>query len=411
MTERKEGEVGSPSGEPSANIVSESLAKQDDDNLASAAAVTNGTGTASDDVTAPPMSKNQLKKLKRLQEWEEGRDARKVKRKEKNKEKKQRQRLAAQTATNDSSADSPKQQYRRNVLVPVTFVIDCGFDDLMTGNERISLASQVTRCYADNRKAPFRAHLAVSSFNGELKQRFDGLLTGQYKNWAGIRFLEEDFAKVGEMAKGWMSGPKRGRTVGALAAQGDNKNGSDKTGPEIAPSGGVEVHLEKTSNGVPATDSAPTSVQVAPELEIKAQADGEVVYLTSDSPETLTVLKPYSTYIIGGIVDKNRHKGICYKRAVEAGIKTARLPIGEFLQMQSRQVLTTNHVNEIMLKWLELGDWGKAFMAVIPKRKGGVLKDSDTPSDATKNNQSGDDDDAEVLANGDEVGDDAMVTE
>ncbi|KAK5182803.1 tRNA (guanine(9)-N(1))-methyltransferase, partial [Cryomyces antarcticus] len=61
-------------------------------------------------------------------------------------------------------------------------------------------------------------------------------------------------------------------------------------------------------------------------------------------------------------------------RAMDRGIKTARLPIGDYLEMASRKVLTTNHVNEIMLRWLELGDWGKAFMQVIPKRKGGQLK-------------------------------------
>ena len=42
--------------------------------------------------------------------------------------------------------------------------------------------------------------------------------------------------------------------------------------------------------------------------------------------------------------------------------------------MTSRFVLATNHVCEIMLRWLELGAWGEAFMKVMPKRKGGVLK-------------------------------------
>ena len=37
--------------------------------------------------------------------------------------------------------------------------------------------------------------------------------------------------------------------------------------------------------------------------------------------------------------------------------------------MASRQVLTVNQVLEIMLHWLEVGDWEKAFMAIIPKRK------------------------------------------
>jgi len=45
--------------------------------------------------------------------------------------------------------------------------------------------------------------------------------------------------------------------------------------------------------------------------------------------------------------------------------------------MQSRYVLTTNQVIEIMVKWMECGDWGEAFLAVIPKRKGGTLKTQD----------------------------------
>ncbi|KAI5292731.1 tRNA (guanine(9)-N(1))-methyltransferase, partial [Ascosphaera acerosa] len=104
---------------------------------------------------------------------------------------------------------------------------------------------------------------------------------------------------------------------------------------------------------------------------------GEIIYLSSDSDETLTELKPYCTYVVGGLVDKNRHKGVCYRSAVANGVKTAKLPIGEYMKMSSRQVLTTNHVVEIMLRWLELGDWGQAFDLVIPKRKGGVLISKD----------------------------------
>lgn len=112
----------------------------------------------------------------------------------------------------------------------------------------------------------------------------------------------------------------------------------------------------------------------------KAEAkpeDGETVYLSSESPDTLTELKPYSTYIIGGLVDRNRYKGLCYKRAMDRGVKTAKLPIGDYIQMESRRVLTTNHVMEIMLHWLELGDWGEAFMKVLPQRKGGSLKEQE----------------------------------
>lgn len=143
-----------------------------------------------------------------------------------------------------------------------------------------------------------------------------------------------------EMAKDWMKEPQGGQMAGVLTEQADAK-------PE----------------------------------------DGEVIYLTSDSPDTLTELKPYSTYIIGGLVDKNRHKGICYRQATERGIKTAKLPIGDYIQMASRSVLTTNHVMEIMLRWLEVGDWGEAFMQVIPQRKGGQLKKPKEASEDAENEE------------------------
>ncbi|KAK5396728.1 tRNA (guanine(9)-N(1))-methyltransferase, partial [Exophiala xenobiotica] len=50
------------------------------------------------------------------------------------------------------------------------------------------------------------------------------------------------------------------------------------------------------------------------------------------------------------------------------------------MDMQSRKVLTTNHVVEIMIRWLECGDWGEAFMKVIPKRKGGKLRGESKPN-------------------------------
>ncbi|KAE8415724.1 VID27-domain-containing protein [Aspergillus pseudocaelatus] len=265
---------------------------------------------------APKISKRQLKKLRRREQWDAQKDQRKAIRKEKTAAKKQRRREALNEARQEGGQEAVdqllqtwlpnRQKFKQSTLLPITLVVDCGYDDLMLEKERISLSSQLTRSYSDNRGAPYRAHMVVSSFNKLLKERFDTTLAKSYNNWQGIRFMEEDFAHAAEQAKEWMKGPKG-----------------------------------------------------APE-------DGEIVYLSSDSPNTLTELKPYSTYIIA----------ICYKTAVEKGIKTAKLPIGDYIQMASRQVLATNHVMEIMVRWLELGDWGEAFMKVIPQRKGGTLKNS-----------------------------------
>lgn len=330
---------------------------------------------AGDDDDTPKMSKNQLKKQRRLERWESGREDRKVKRREKIKAKKQRRKQEWDEYRDGTTSQPPEPPARfprhgvpPGVQVPITILFDCDFEEYMHEHELKSLGLQITRSYSDNRKAPFRVHLGISSWGGKLKERFDGVLGKQYTSWKGFQFSEEDFVKMGEASKEWMKGPKGGEVAGALA-KGETGESNDA-----------------------------------------ADEEGEIVYLSAESDNTLERLKPNSTYIIGGLVDKNRHKGLCYKRALDRGIKTAKLPIGEFLQMDSRRVLVTNHVLEIMLKWMEHDDWGKAFMEVLPKRKGGKLKTEDdgedTPSEArgAADEDAQEEDDANVLsADDDEV--------
>lgn len=64
-----------------------------------------------------------------------------------------------------------------------------------------------------------------------------------------------------------------------------------------------------------------------------------LVYLTADSENVLDVLDPKAIYIIGGLVDRNRWKGLTMNKANEQGIKTAKLPIGSYLKMSSSQVV------------------------------------------------------------------------
>lgn len=100
------------------------------------------------------------------------------------------------------------------------------------------------------------------------------------------------------------------------------------------------------------------------------EALSKVVYLTADTDEVLESLDSGYTYIVGGIVDKNRHKNICINKAKELGLKVGRLPIDKFIKINGRQVLATSHVFEICCKWFENGkDWGKAFNEVLPPRK------------------------------------------
>ncbi|OWZ21837.1 RNA (guanine-9-)-methyltransferase [Phytophthora megakarya] len=100
-----------------------------------------------------------------------------------------------------------------------------------------------------------------------------------------------------------------------------------------------------------------------------------LVYLTADSPNTISKLSRDKVYIIGGIVDRNRLKGITYQKAVEEGIETAKLPLDAVVELGSAtRVLTVNHVFEILAQFSEIKDWAQATLATLPSRKGAQLK-------------------------------------
>ncbi|KAL6898822.1 tRNA-methyltransferase domain-containing protein [Trichoderma evansii] len=307
----------------------------------------------------PPMSKNALKRLRKQEEWDAGKDDRRKRRKEKRHERKVRVRdeRAALIAQGVDPAELKKKK-QVSTLAPVGIIFDCDFEDYMMDKERVSLSSQVTRAYSDNKAARYRSHLWVAGFNKGIAKRFHEVLGDQHKNWKGIWFDEGDYLSCAAKIR-------------------EKMNATDGSGGEMIES--LQRSLDEPCAWTrDETDPFPIP---GPEPAFD-EANKDVVYLSSDSPYTLERLEPNTCYIVGGLVDKNREKGLCYRRAREKGIRTARLPIGQFMVMQSRQVLATNHVVEIMLKWLECGDWGQAFLSVIPKRKGGKLRSENAESEA-----------------------------
>lgn len=415
-----EDDTGTATGNDPAEVTSPAV-KEDEKFPLTA----NGNGTAEESIPAKPLSKNQLKKLRKAQKWEEDREYRKAKRKEKEKEKKIRKAERRAIVDSQSTGDvfrvtAPPKSWIRHIKVPITFVLDCDFDNLMTDAEIISLGSQLTRSYSENKHASYQAHLMISSFGGKLKHRFETILANNHLAWNGVEFTAEDFVAAAREADILMRSTKGGQLVGPFSDA--NFPSSIKYPPQRSPPSstresksftmtspsdppfsdttaaeGSSPYITNPVNNGMTTSSTEQKIflnfaSTSKESGIKYGAAGEepaanaddhdsksscepnIVYLTSDSPHTLDVLSPYTTYIIGGLVDKNRHKGICYKMAMERNIPTAKLPIGDYMTMQSRSVLTTNHVVEIMLKWLESKDWAKAFLQVIPKRKEARLK-------------------------------------
>ncbi|KQK01521.1 tRNA (guanine(9)-N1)-methyltransferase [Brachypodium distachyon] len=148
---------------------------------------------------------------------------------------------------------------------------------------------------------------------------------------------------------------------------------------------------------IPGFDKWIIGKEAKPYLEAFEDCKENLVYLTADAETVLDDLDMSKIYIIGGLVDRNRWKGITQKKAVDQGIQSAKLPIGNYLKMSSSQVLTVNQVFEIMQKFVETKDWKTAFFHVIPQRKRGEAGAADDKVEASMDDSAA----AEGAANGD----------
>ncbi|GAB5030465.1 rna (guanine-9-)-methyltransferase domain-containing [Nannochloropsis oceanica] len=135
--------------------------------------------------------------------------------------------------------------------------------------------------------------------------------------------------------------------------------------------------MEKRLSGLAGTQNWHGFVrEPRPYVEAFAGEREKLVYLTSDSPNSLTKWDRGAVYIIGGIVDRNRLKRVTYEKALVQGIVTARFPLQEYVTLGSTPVLTVNHVFDILLEFQHTNDWRAAFAKVLPQRKGLNLRTS-----------------------------------
>lgn len=104
----------------------------------------------------------------------------------------------------------------------------------------------------------------------------------------------------------------------------------------------------------------------------------KLFYLSGDSSENIPNCKQIQEsndfiFIIGGLIDKNRHKGLTLTRAIdEFCVKHGKLPICDNIKINQRTILSVPHVFEIML-FASNGtigtEWKDILTKVIPKRK------------------------------------------
>ncbi|QRV87570.1 tRNA (guanine-N(1))-methyltransferase [Ceratobasidium sp. AG-Ba] len=324
--------------------------------------------------STPALSKSAQKRLAKSERFAQLKLERRAREKEEKalKRKEREERLAAGEDVGPS--DSKKRRVSRGGEGPVQpfnarIVIDLGFDEKMTDKEVGSLCSQLAYTYASHRRTrtPFTG-LLITSLNGRALTHMDGINDGSYRRWKGVEWWSEDIDGLWNTP---LDAEQETQHTGAedpavADAQVDEAPEQKPTDPE-APV------VEPTSTGPAASDVPPargkprrSRKQAAPQVRASCSRES-IVYLTADAEDELLELQEGETYIIGGIVDRNRYKNLCANKARDLNVRTARLPIGRYLaDMPTRKVLT---VFDILVYWVNTRDWEQAMQKVMPKRK------------------------------------------
>lgn len=276
-----------------------------------------------------PISKKQMKKLKKKEEWlkkmaevkkykkEKKKEKKRIKKEQKEQEEKINPKEPKEGNTQKNKENIPfkskkeiKEEFKQKCKNGMRVVIDCDFEHLMDERGNKSMARQITDIYAINRSSsnPFRLILY-----GVGKQIKECLKKSSYENWLGVEvYLKEEYPTFDKFIE--------------------------------------EVLYKEDKN----------SLNV-----IKKN----IYYLTADSENNIEILETNATYIIGGIVDRNKYKGLSFNKAKELGLNHGKFPIGQYLKLNSSQVLTTNHTYHILNEFSIKHDWKEAFVSVVPKRK------------------------------------------
>nr|AFK46731.1 unknown [Medicago truncatula] len=86
---------------------------------------------------------------------------------------------------------------------------------------------------------------------------------------------------------------------------------------------GCEGEMDNQLKKIPGFDKWIIEKENKSYIEVLADRRDDLVYLTADSEDVLEELDLKKIYIIGGLVDRNRFKGITMEKAQEQGIRTA----------------------------------------------------------------------------------------
>lgn len=153
---------------------------EENENNVTAGASGNSATTESEEVSTETksLSKRQLRKLKKHEDWLKYKPIKRAKDKEK---KKQRRIEAKEKGEPLPSRKRLKLNTMAKSECRVSLAIDCSFDKYMQERDILKLGKQIRWCYSANRRAANPVQLHVVGIEGQIKDRLDSV--GDYKNW------------------------------------------------------------------------------------------------------------------------------------------------------------------------------------------------------------------------------------
>ncbi|CAD7963001.1 unnamed protein product [Amoebophrya sp. A120] len=373
---------------------------------------------------ANPESKNSIKKRQKAEEYASKKKELKRQRKEKAKQNKQERKLQGQEQRprgneNDGDEENENQSvFDPNIRLPgqkppdqplrpgkkekreflkqkaeknCRILIDCDWEKLMTDKEVKSLASQLMYSFSRNKIAEEPCNFLLSKCSGLVKENLNCIVGSE--NWPCFTRFEECLLAKNFGATNLPSSeePAATSTTAVVsstaatvpvetspAASGNYKEGDAtnemKEDVVMADAEGEGQHREETSavQPLPPAFSSSSTNTTSSSKQCPFLTREKTVYLTADTDDVLTEIDPDTTYIIGGVVDRNRLKNASKQKADHFNIRTQRLPIAEYIESNMgsfSKVLTVNHVVEILLEFQRTKDWTVSLEAVLPKRR------------------------------------------
>ena len=332
-------------------------------------------------------TKSQLKKERKIAARKEYWKAERARKREHYREAKRQKKEAARARGEDMEAWVDKRRKKNsfwkavdaNGVAPLaTVAVDLGFGDAMSEKERKSAVNQLGYCYAANG----RDYSAVAGMDTQASSSSSSSATSSGATSASelppplceCASLPEVAPHVPHRCAACLPGYFELVMTGFAGAVRD---------------AALRVDGSQHWRHV-AWDARPYT-----EVFAAQQRAGRLVYLTSEAEDVLREIEPDTVYVIGGIVDHNRLKGLTHREATARGVRTARLPLAETVDMASRKVLTINHCYEVLLAYANIRAlqqrraaagaqplspmqcWARAVTAVLPARKGAHSKDED----------------------------------